>query len=590
MESFSFNVAEKVLERLASHAYQQIRLALDVRAELNNLQETLSTIAKVLLDAEEKQRNDLLLTDWLGKLKDVCYDMDEVLDKFELQKLQMQVLNPRTRVKRKVRNFFSSYKMGQRIKDIRERLGEIAAAKAQFNLSERVADCHGMHMERETHSFVHAPDVIGRDKDKEEMIIHLLKERQIDQGDEEENVSVISINGLGGLGKTTLAKLVYNENRVVANFELRIWVCVSDDFDNKRLLREIVMAAANQKCGDESIENMQMKLRHALTGKKLLLVLDDVWDNGPMGITMKKWIDLKSLLNVGASGSKIIVTTRNESVALLMGHAHMHLLKGLRHSDCITIFIKVAFPHRDEQDHPELMKIGEDIVKKCGGIPLALYTLGGLLYLNKDERYWSHVRDSDVWKLEQGSHDILPALKLSYDALPVYLKPCFAFCSLFPKDYVFRSAELIPLWIAQGFIQSSSGKGNQELEDVGLNYIRQLCSRYFFQIEEDNFLFLRFRIHDLVHDLAISMARVEYSSLNFRPSDSSKMVRHVSISQKDLSKEKEEDPEFLLHLEKLRTILIPDLESNYVPLEVGINTIFFKEIHLKAQLPTGTRS
>lgn len=105
----------------------------------------------------------------------------------------------------------------------------------------------------------------------------------------------------------------------MSNFEIRIWVCVSDDFDSKRLLREIVTAATSQKCGDESIEQMQMKLRRALTGKKHLLVLDDVWDKGPIGITVTKWIDLKSLLNVAAWGSNIIVTTSNESVALLMG-------------------------------------------------------------------------------------------------------------------------------------------------------------------------------------------------------------------------------------------------------------------------------
>lgn len=202
-----------------------------------------------------------------------------------------------------------------------------------------------------------------------------------------------------------------------------------------------------------------------------------------------------------------------------------------------------------------------------------MYTLGGLLCLNKDERYWSRVRDSDIWKLEQGSDGILPALMLSYDALPVYLKPCFAFCSLFPKDYIFRSSELIPLWMAQGFVQSS--RGYQEPEDIGLDYIRKLCSRYFFQIEEDNVRFVRFRIHDLVHDLAISTAQLEYSSLNFRPGESSTMIRHVSISQKELSKDKEEDPKFLLPFEKLRTILIPDLNSEYLPTEVGVNNQSF---------------
>ncbi|CAL9011092.1 unnamed protein product [Prunus brigantina] len=247
------------------------------------------------------------------------------------------------------------------------------------------------------------------------MLSHLLKDTYTGEGDDEEdNVSIISINGLGGFGKTTLAKLVYNDDRVVANFNLRIWICVSNDFDNKRLLLEIVTAATKETCEDESIEEMPMKLQHTLKNKKLLLVLDDVWDKEPMGITFEKWIDFKLFLNFAANGG----------------------------------------------NHPKLVEIGEDIVKKCRGVPLALYTIWDLLKSNKDERYWSHVRDTDIWKLEQESKSILPALKLSYDALPVYLKPCFAFCSLFPKDYIFRSEDLIPLWMAQGFVQSSQEHGN----------------------------------------------------------------------------------------------------------------------------------
>ncbi|XP_021820501.1 putative disease resistance protein RGA3 [Prunus avium] len=580
MESFSCNIATKVLERLASRAHKEIHLSKDVKGELNKFHETLSTITKLLQYAEENQRaNPLLLADCFRKLQDVCYDMDDILDEYEYNKLRMQVLKPRGSVKEKVHNLFSipnsvmsSYKMSHRIKNMRKRLGEIAAS----NLSERAADWHGMHMERKTSSFVHSTDVIGRDNDKNKMLNHLLKDTYTGEGDdEEENVSIISINGLGGLGKTTLAELAYNDDRVVANFNLRIWICVSDNFDSKRLLRKIVSAATKETCEDAGIEEMQMKLQHALKNKKLLLVLDDVWDKGPMGITIEKWLDFKSFLNFAANGSKIIVTTRTEFVSLLMEPAHVHLLECLPHSDCMTIFKKLAFTKREEGNHPKLMEIGEDIVKKCGGVPLAVQTVAFLLRLDKNVRYWSRVRDNDIWKLKQGSRSILPALKLSYNALPVYLKPCFAFCSLFPKDYIFRSEDLIPLWMAQGFIQSCEEQGNQELEDIGLHYIRQLSSRYLFQIVEDDFPFIGFKMHDLVHDLAISVAKVEYSSMNFRPSYSSKMVRHVSISQNELSKEKKEDIESLLGFEKLRTILIPNLDTEFVPTEVGVNSLLF---------------
>lgn len=288
--------------------------------------------------------------------------------------------------------------------------------------------------------------------------------------------------------------------------------------------------------------------------------MDDVWDKNQIGVTISKWIDLKTLLNVGASESKIIVTTRNESVTSIMESVYVHSLRGLRHEDCTSLFTQRAFGRRgEEQRYPQLMEIGDDIAEKCGGVPLAITTLGSMLYLEREQHAWSNVRDSDIWELEQKHDDILPALKLSYDALPPYLKPCFAFCSLFPKDYTFRSSDLVPLWMAQDFLQSS--KGSQEPEEMGLDFIRQICSRSLFQIHQDSINFIAFEMHDLVHDLAISVAQVECSSDNFRPastSDAHKKVRHVSISRYDLCMKEERVPEFLLHSKKVRTILFPD--------------------------------
>ncbi|XP_062013099.1 disease resistance protein RGA2-like [Rosa rugosa] len=396
-------------------------------------------------------------------------------------------------------------------------------------------------MNRETYSFVQVSDVIGRDNDKENIIIHLLK----DTDHADQNVSVISITGLGGLGKTTLAKLVYNDSTVVRNFDLRMWVCVSYDFDNKSLVRKIIGSATNQKCEEDSFENLAIKLQNELKDTKFLLVLDDVWDKEPMGISITKWIELKALLNIGARGSKIIVTTRNMSVVSLLGSVdYQHPLEGLSHEDCMSLFVERAFRKEEEKNFPHLMEVANNIVKKCGGVPLAVTTLGGMLYLKRELRDWLHVRDNDIWKLEQREDGILPALKLSYDALPLYLKPCFAFCSLFPKDYEFDSVEIVTMWMAQGFLHSST-RNEQDFEEIGLDYIRQLCSRSFFHIEEDDFFCMRFKMHDLIHDLAILVAQVEYSSVNFHQSGPFDRVRHLSIYTKDLS-DNEEVPNFMI--------------------------------------------
>ncbi|PRQ28995.1 putative P-loop containing nucleoside triphosphate hydrolase [Rosa chinensis] len=275
MESFASNIAQIVFEKLASRAYEEIHIALSVKVELNKLEETLSSITLLLLDAEEKQMNNRVLTEWLGKLKDVCYDIDDELDDFAFKQLRMQVLI-RGSVAGKVCHLFSRWNSlvfpiytGHKIKQIRARLNEIAAAKDQFHLKERAGEWHGLHMNRETYSFVQLSDVIGRDNDKEHIIIHLLK----DTDHADQNVSVISIAGLGGLGKTTLAKLVYNDSAVVRNFDLRMWVCVSYDFDNKSLVRKIIGSATNQKCEEDSFENLAIKLQNELKDTKFLLVL-----------------------------------------------------------------------------------------------------------------------------------------------------------------------------------------------------------------------------------------------------------------------------------------------------------------------------
>ncbi|XP_050376438.1 putative disease resistance protein RGA3 [Argentina anserina] len=574
MGEFVTSIAENAMIGLASYTYKEVCLAWGVTDELAKLQMTFSDVKKVVLDAEEKQRKDPHLTEWLGKLKDVCYDVDDVVDEFAFKELQMQVLNSRGNVVIfKVRRFFSRWnplvfniQMAHRIKEIRESLDTVAAEKASFSLEERAGEWQAVHVKRETHSFVQVYDVIGRDDDKKQIIIHLLNLRLKDTG-VRENVSVISILGLGGMGKTTLAKLVYNDKRVVKNFELRMWVYVSDHLDIKKLVREIITSATNQNCSDsESLEQLQKKLQSVLTDKHFLLVLDDVWDKSQIGVTISKWHDLKTLLNVGDNESKIIVTTRNESVTSIMESVYVHQLRGLRHEDCMSLFVQRAFGRRgDEEQFPQLMEIGDDIAEKCGGVPLAVTTLGSMLCSKREQHAWSEVRDSDIWKLKQEHDDILPALKLSYDALPPYLKPCFAFCSLFPKDYIFRSSDLVPLWMAQGFLQTS--KGSQEPEEMGLDYIRQICSRSLFQIHEDSINFIAFEMHDLVHDLAISVAQVECSSEKNRPDASSithKKVRHVSIPRDDLCMKEERVPNYLLQLKKVWTILFPNPEDTVI--------------------------
>ncbi|KAL0002062.1 hypothetical protein SO802_015843 [Lithocarpus litseifolius] len=549
-ETFVFNIAEKVLEKLGSLAFQEACLVWGVESDLRRLENTLTNVKAVLLDAEEQQFHNQELTVWLGQLKEVFYDAQDVLDEFECEALRKQVVEMQGSTTRKVRRVFSSSnplifrtKMAHKVKEIRARLDEVAADRAKFHFSPRSDDRHVVRGREMSYSFVQPSDVIGRDQDKENIVEHLM-----DPSDGQ-SISVVPVVGIGGLGKTALAKLVFNDERVIEHFELKCWVCVSEEFVLKQLLVKIIKSITSENRSDLDEEQLQVLLRNNLDGKKFFLVLDDVW-NEDRG----KWIELRKLLMGGANGSKILVTTRSPTIASMMGTMSPYNLEGLLHQKCLSLFIKWAFDEGKERQHTNLVEIGDAIVKKCKGVPLAVKSLGSLLYSKLDERDWLFVRDNEMWKLNRKEGDILSVLQLSYNQMPSYLKQCFAFLSLFPKDYKFISADLIPYWMANGLLQSPNE--NQDPEDIGNQYIDELYSRCFLEDYIDIGYVREFKIHDLAHDLALSSAQSECLIINCQIQNISKKVWHLSYT--DNTWQNENVLKCLQKSKSLRTILFMD--------------------------------
>ncbi|XVF42531.1 hypothetical protein PTKIN_Ptkin01aG0371100 [Pterospermum kingtungense] len=339
--------------------------------------------------------------------------------------------------------------MGHKIRDINKRLDKLATEWNSFSLGHGGDNRCVINRVRETYSTVNSADDIGRDMDKQNIINLLMKSSE----------PVIPIVGIGGLGKTTLAQFVSNDDQVTRLFPLKIWVCVSDEFNLARLLELINHSITKQeKCDDMTIEALQASLRSLLSDKKFLLVLDDVWNKDRV-----KWIELRNLLMSvvdDLSQSKIMVTTRSLKVASIMSSVPPYLLHGLPHEDCLTLFAKWAFHDGDERRYLNLLRIGEEIVKKCKGVSLAVRTLGSLLFSKTDELDWITIRDNEIWRLEQSENGILPVLKLSYDSLPSHLQRCLAYLSLYKKDHIYNSDNVIQFWMANGLLEYS--KQNQE--------------------------------------------------------------------------------------------------------------------------------
>ncbi|KAL6314963.1 hypothetical protein AAG906_029184 [Vitis piasezkii] len=453
-EQIPFNIIADVLTKLGSSAIQQIGSAFGVAKELTKLTKKLTTIKGVLVDAEKRQEESDAVKAWVRRLKDVVYDADDL----------------------QVSDFFSSsnqlvfsFKMSSRVKNIKEEVDEIVKEMNLLNLVQGNI----------THSFVLTSEIVGREEIKEEIIKSLVS------SDNQEILSMVAIVGIGGLGKTTLAQLVYNAKTVVQYFEPRIWVCVSDNFDVKSLVKKILKEVCEQDVDKLELNGLKNLLHEKISEKRCLLVLDDVWNENS-----EEWDRLKSLLMVVGKGSKILVTTRHSKVASIMGINSPFLLQGLKDTLAWDLFSKIAFTEEPKKVHPELVEMGKEIVNMCNGVPLVIKTLGTILRLKPEEM-----------------------LRLSYNDLPIYLKPCFTYCALFPKDYEIEKNMLVQLWMAQGYIQTS---------DVGNQYFKELLSRSLLEVAKkdvyDNISSCK--MHDLIHDLAQSIVGSENDgcgSLTYMP-------------------------------------------------------------------------
>ncbi|XP_024031576.1 putative disease resistance protein RGA3 [Morus notabilis] len=269
--------------------------------------------------------------------------------------------------------------MGFRIREIRKKLVTISSDRYFLHLEVRREDNQAVSARRgrETHSFLRQEEVIGRDEEREEIVKLLLE-----QGELEENVSVIPIVGMGGLGKTTLAQTAFNEETVQQHFELKMWVCVSDDFDLKLILQQIIKSATNNNNlgAIDSMDQLQKELQNVLNGKRYLLVLDDVWEE-----KREEWLRLKVLLLSGSRGSRIVVTTQSKKVAEITRSVQPYQLGILDKEKSWSLFEKMAFKEKEEERDPKIVDIGRQIAERCGGVPLAIRAIGGMLYSKSSE-------------------------------------------------------------------------------------------------------------------------------------------------------------------------------------------------------------
>ncbi|XP_020698138.2 putative disease resistance protein RGA3 [Dendrobium catenatum] len=404
---------------------------------------------------------------------------------------------------------------------------------------------HELHGARETGSST-KNDLIGLGKEKDLVMEWLRNPSNEHRGTDQlyRNISLLSIVGDGGMGKTTLLQHVYNDE-ITKEFDRKMWVCVSNNFDVKKVIADILQSLKMERPRCDTLDALQNSLRTEIMSQKFLLVLDDIWEEDEEK-DKSKWEDVLAPLSSGDFGSKILVTTRTESIALMFAKVikkkkEIIKLEGLEEDECLQLLNSHAFAgvEKNPDDHENLRVIARDIVKKLSKSPLAAKVIGGVLNsLDLDARRWREVLESNL--LDQNSiHSIL---RLSYIVLPNNLQYCFAFCCMFPEDHEFDKDDLVRMWISLGFIQPSPGMTMETMEDIGGRYFDVLVKKALFDK-----VGYRYKMHDLIHESASKFfAQVcgklmddEESSLKI-----SETIRHLSILNAK--------PDILRKIEKLK--------------------------------------
>ncbi|XP_021831164.1 putative disease resistance protein RGA3 [Prunus avium] len=538
-----------LLDRLASATYEYIeggvKQVLNLKEDVEKFTGTLEVIQAVLEDVEQRQVTEASVKIWLDKLKDISYQMVDVLDEWNTNILKQQVekqereQNDLVPPNKKVRfsDFFSFRKdsreilrrdIALKIKNLNDKLTEIYEERIRYQFLRKELGIIQQPQQPQqpqrpqTASYVNMSEIFGREKEQNILITKLLG----DSSEEEKGLLLIPIVGMGGMGKTTLTQLAYNDDRVKSHFDMRKWVCVSDPFDGIKIAKAI---SGDYAPSSNELDEVLQCMSRSIQGKRFLLVLDDVWTDD-----REKWEKLKvPLIQSGAKGSRILVTTRKHVVANMMrATRNMINLGGLSDEYCLSIFNHMAFSDRDVHEFGDISK---EIVKKCKGLPLAAKTLGSLMHNKTKMGEWKEVLNSKIWALEKVEQEVFQPLFLSYYDLSPTIKSCLLYCATFPKDYEFQRDDLINLWMAQDYVIS---KGNKEKGTTGGAVFDNLVARSFFQDFEkdsDTGTITSCKMHDIVHDFVQFLTRNECLIIDYgeETTNESKVlgdkVRHLTL-------------------------------------------------------------
>ncbi|CAD6252366.1 unnamed protein product [Miscanthus lutarioriparius] len=502
LESFVGSCAKKLQDIVTEEAI----LILGVKEELIELKRRMEQIWYFLNDAEKRSIKESAVNNWLGQLRDAMYDADDIID---LAKSKGSKLLPDhsslvssssntcsgLSLSSCFFNIKTRHEIAVKIKNLNKRIDNISKDKVFTSLkSTQSTVTVSVPKQRRSSSLVE-PNLVGKE------VLHACR-KVVDLvlAHKEKWSYKLAIVGTGGVGKTTLAQKIYNDQKLKGIFNKQAWVCVSQDFSEIAILKEILRKIEVQYMPDELTDELQSKLELSIKDKSFFLVLDDVWQSDI-------WTNLLRIPLHAASSVVVLLTTRFDTVAVETGMDYTHRVD-LMSLDIGWELLWKSMGIKEEKEVQNLHDLGIDIVRRCGGLPLAIKVIARVLATkDQTENEWKKILVKDAWSMSSLPSEITSPIYLSYEELPHHLKQCFIYCAIFPEDSVIYRDDIVRMWVAEGFIDKQD---DRVLEDIAEEYYYELIYRnllqpdYYYSVD-----LTQCRMHDLLRQLACHLSRAE---------------------------------------------------------------------------------